>query len=88
MKHHRRSGPRSRPLFVWILAISTDLNVWILAESRHLNVWILAISRTLYVWILAFLAFNRLIINKKTVPLQPHIKYARKWKDKNTTIDI
>ena len=59
MKHHRRSGPRSRPLFVWILA-----------ESRHLNVWILAIFNDLYVWILAFLAINSLIISKKAVPLQ------------------
>ena len=31
MKHHRRSGPRSRPLFVWILSIFNNLYVWILA---------------------------------------------------------
>lgn len=77
IKHHRRSGLRSRPLFVWILAISTDLNVWILAELRHLNVWILAIFTDSNVWILAFLAINHLIISKKVVPLQPHIKYKR-----------
>lgn len=77
MKHHRRSGLRSRPLFVWILATFNDLFVWILTESRHLNVWILAIFNDLYVWILAFLAINRLIISKNVVPLQPHIKFKR-----------
>lgn len=77
IKHHRRSGLWSRPLFVWILAILNDLNVWILAELHHLNVWILAIFTDLYVWILAFLAFKHLIISKKVVPLQPHIRHNK-----------